>query len=58
MEKSLVIQAREMHRAGKSIRLIAALLGTSKSNVHRWITGDFDTKVPVEKIELSQDVTD
>ncbi|MBP8041636.1 MAG: hypothetical protein KAZ36_06985 [Bacteroidales bacterium] len=54
-EKNLIEQALEMHRSGKSIRVIAAMLGTSKSNVHRWINGQH-AKEPVSRILLSDDV--
>ncbi|MCX6258004.1 MAG: helix-turn-helix domain containing protein [Bacteroidia bacterium] len=38
MEENILIQkALEMHKAGNSIRNIAALLGTSKTKIHRWI---------------------
>jgi len=55
-DKNLIQQAIEMHKAGKSLRNIAALLGTSKSNVHRWINYEKQTKEPIGKIELSDDV--
>ena len=55
-DKNLIQQAREMHKAGKSLRIIAALLGTSKSNVHRWVNNDGNIKVSIEKIELTEDV--
>jgi hypothetical protein len=49
-------QAIEMHKAGKSIRAIAELLGTSKSKVHRWLQ-EINTgkKENIDKIELSGD---
>lgn len=54
-ENNLVQRALEMHREGKSIRNIALILGTSKSNVHRWVHSDIH-KQPLDKIELTDDV--
>jgi hypothetical protein len=56
-EINKIQQAIEMHKAGKSIRTIAEILGTSKSNVHRWLQHTNSiTKESIEKIELSGDV--
>jgi len=55
-EINKIQQAIEMHKAGKSIRAIAELLGTSKSNVHRWLQQtNSGTKESIENIELSGD---
>lgn len=54
-ENNLIQKALDMHREGKSIRNIALILGTSKSNIHRWVHSDIHKRT-VDKKELADDV--